>query len=159
MNSSGERLLPFILPLHPSSLLIDRPRIHDRLNVVLAAEDDEQVAHHLRLALLVEFDDVLLLEQVQRHVHHADRAFDDALARGDDGAGLLALQHRRGDFRRVSQVADARFRRLDARRIAPASSAADSYAVGVVTRPGSRVVISCSTQPLPSGSENETKEE
>jgi hypothetical protein len=51
---------------------------------------------------------------VERHFHHADGAFDDALAGGDDGAGLLALQHRGGDLRRVGEVADARLEHLDA---------------------------------------------
>jgi hypothetical protein len=34
------------------------------------------------------------LDSSSRPFHHADCAFDDALARGDDGAGLLPLQHR-----------------------------------------------------------------
>ena len=37
------------------------------------------------------------------------------LARGDDGAGLLALQHRGGDLGRIGEVADARLDDLDAR--------------------------------------------
>ena len=53
-------------------------------------------------------------QHVERHFDHADRAFDDALAGGDDGAGLLPLQHGRGDFRRVGEVADARFDHFDA---------------------------------------------
>ena len=55
-----------------------------------------------------------LRQHVERHFDHADRAFDDALARGDDGAGLLPLQHRGGDLGRVGQVADARLDHLDA---------------------------------------------
>jgi sulfate permease, SulP family len=43
-----------------------------------------------------------------------------------------------------------------ARIIAWARSRADAYVASPVTRPGSRFVTSCSTQPLPSGSLNET---
>ena len=53
-------------------------------------------------------------EHRQRHLHHADRALDDALPGRDDGAGLLPLQHRRGDLRRVGEVADAGLEHLDA---------------------------------------------
>ena len=45
--------------------------------------------------------------------------FDDALARRDDGAGLLALQHRLRDLRRVREVADARLDHFDARAREP----------------------------------------
>ena len=46
-----------------------------------------------------------------------------------------------------------------ARRSAPARSLADPNEVTPAsTRPGSRVVISCSSQPLPSGSLNEASE-
>ena len=81
---------------------------------MLAAEDDQQVADHGGLALFVQLDGALLLEHLQRHVHHADGAFDDFAPRRDDGAGLLAPQHRGGDFLRVSQVTDSRFQHLHA---------------------------------------------
>ena len=55
----------------------------------------------------------------ERHLDHPHRALDDALTRGDDRAGLLALQHRLGDLRRVGQVADARLDDLDAGRREP----------------------------------------
>ena len=56
-----------------------------------------------------------LVEQLQRHLDHADGALHDLLPRRDDGARLLAAQHRRGDLRRVRQVADARLQHLHAR--------------------------------------------
>ena len=47
----------------------------------------------------------------------------------------------------------------DARRIALARSAAEANVVSAAsTRPGSRVVTSCSSQPLPSGSLNVANE-
>ena len=55
------------------------------------------------------------LQLRQRRFHHADGARNDAAARGDDRVGLLPLQHRLGDFRRVSEVADARIEHSDAR--------------------------------------------
>ena len=39
------------------ALLIDRPGVDDRLRVAVAAEHDQQVAHHRGLALVVERDD------------------------------------------------------------------------------------------------------
>ena len=45
-----------------------------------------------------------------------------------------------------------------ARRSAPARSATDAKVVSVSMRPGARVVTSCSSQPLPSGSWNDAKE-
>jgi hypothetical protein len=43
-------------PLSHKSL-IDRPCVDDRLRATLAAEHDEEVAHHRRLALVVEVHD------------------------------------------------------------------------------------------------------
>src|SRR5690606_3486159 len=46
-------------------------------------------------------------------------AFDDAGAGGDDGAGLLPLQHRLGDLGRVGQMADAGLDDTDAGLVQP----------------------------------------
>ena len=48
------------LPVGHGALLIDRARVDDRLRRALAAEHDQQVADHRRLALVVELDDVAL---------------------------------------------------------------------------------------------------
>ena len=45
---------------------------------------------------------------LQRHLHHADRAVHDLLARGDHRVGLLPAQHGARDFRRVGQVRETR---------------------------------------------------
>jgi len=66
------------------ALLVQRASIHNGLDAPFAAEDDEQIADHGRLALLVEFDDAFAADLVERHLDHADRALDDLLARGDD---------------------------------------------------------------------------
>jgi hypothetical protein len=50
----------------------------------------------------------------QRHLNHAHRAFHNFLTRGNNGRRLLALQHGRGDFRSVRQVADAGFHHFHA---------------------------------------------
>ena len=68
---------------HGTILVVQRPRVDDRLRVAIAAEHDEQVAHHRRLALLVELDDVLLAEQIERHLDHSDGPLDDLRARRD----------------------------------------------------------------------------
>jgi hypothetical protein len=73
------------------------------------------IAHHRRLALVVERDDFTPRQQVERHLHHAHGAFDDALAGRDDGSGLLPLQHRRRDLGGVGQMIDPGFEDLHAR--------------------------------------------
>src|SRR5687768_16998242 len=89
-----------------TDLLVNRAGVDHRLRVAIAAQHHQQVADHCRLPLFVELDDRLRRQHVERHFHHADRAFHNALARRDDGAGLLALQHGRRDLGGVCQVAD-----------------------------------------------------
>ena len=60
------------------------------------------------LALVVELHHAALREALERHLHHADRAEHDLLARADHGLGLLTAQHRARDFRRVGEVREAR---------------------------------------------------
>ena len=48
------------------------------------------------------------MRPLQRHLHHADRAQHDLLARADHGLGLLPAQHGAGDFRRVGEVREPR---------------------------------------------------
>ena len=48
------------------------------------------------------------MRPLQRHLHHADRAEHDLLARADHGFGLLPAQHRARDFRRVGEVREPR---------------------------------------------------
>jgi len=97
------------LALGHATSVVEGARVDDWLRAALAAEHHEQVAHHRCLALFVELDDVVAREAIEGHLHHAHRAVDDALARGDDRAGLLTLQHRGRDLGRVGQVADTRF--------------------------------------------------
>ena len=59
---------------------VQRARVDDRLGRFLTAQHDQQIAHHSRLALLVEFDDIALLELVEGHVDHANRAGNQLLA-------------------------------------------------------------------------------
>ena len=75
--------------------------------------------HHPRMqpvgmcrACLVEVDDVLVGEFLERHFHHAHRTLYDLRARGDDRASLLPLEHGRGDLRRVGQMGDPCFEDL-----------------------------------------------
>ena len=51
---------------HAAISSVERAGVHDGLGGPIAAEHDQQVGDHLRLALLVEVDDVLLAELVQR---------------------------------------------------------------------------------------------
>ncbi|NJN64728.1 MAG: tetratricopeptide repeat protein, partial [Acidobacteria bacterium] len=51
---------------------VQRAGVHDRMHLALAAEHDEQVAHHRRLALFIELEDAAVGEQLERMLHHAD---------------------------------------------------------------------------------------
>ena len=57
---------------------------------------------------VIELHDAAFGQALQRHLHHADRAEHDLLARADDGFGLLPSQHRARDFRRVGEVSESR---------------------------------------------------
>ena len=85
-------------------LLVQRARVDDGLGIAVAAQHHQQIAHHAGLALLVELDDMLGAQQLERHLDHANRALDDLLPRGDDGVRLLPPQHRAGDLGGVRQM-------------------------------------------------------
>jgi benzoate membrane transport protein len=88
---------------HDRRLLVERAGVHDLLGGLLAAQHHEQVRDHGCLALLVQLDDALVVQPLQRELDHADRALDDPLPRGDDGAGLLLAQHGLSDLGGVRQ--------------------------------------------------------
>ena len=60
---------------------------------MLARENEQQVRYHLRTTLVVEHDHAVRLEPRQCLLDHGHCALDDLLARGDNGACLLSLQH------------------------------------------------------------------
>jgi len=64
--------------------------------------------------LLIHGHDALIVDLVQRVLHHGHRALDNLLPGGDHRGRLLALQHRLGDLRRVGQRADPGFHDLQA---------------------------------------------
>ena len=66
-------------------------------------------------ALGVEIDHAAFGEALERHLHHADRAEHDLLARADDRFRLLPPQHRARDLRRVGQVREPRVFDVQAR--------------------------------------------
>ena len=68
---------------------------------------------------VVELDDALFGQQVQRHLDHRHRAFDQLLACRNDRLGLLAAQHRTGDFLCISQMGKAAFVDGDPRNAQP----------------------------------------
>jgi hypothetical protein len=69
------------VPWLPS--LVEGAGVDDRLGGLLAAQHHEQVRDHRGLALLIQLDDVLVLEPLQRQMDHADRAFHDPLPGAD----------------------------------------------------------------------------
>ena len=91
-----------------AALLVQRAGIDDGLCLGFGAQHDQQVRHHGRPALVVELHDAAFGEALERHLHHADRAEHDLLARADDGFRLLPAQHRARDFRRVGEVREPR---------------------------------------------------
>src|SRR5258708_35978216 len=72
--------------------------------MALRGENGYEVADHGRFALVVQRDDFLVRQLVQRHFHHRYRTVDDLRARRDDRFRLLATQHHLRDFRRVGEV-------------------------------------------------------
>src|SRR5687768_9857956 len=66
------------------SSLVQRPGVDDGLDAFLTAQHDKQIAHHRRLALFVERDDILATQLVERHLDHADGTFNDELTCGDN---------------------------------------------------------------------------
>ena len=84
--------------------------VDDGLRGLVAAQHREQVRHHRRPTLSVELHDAFLVQPLERHLHHADGAVDDAPARRDDRLRLLASEHGLGDLGRVRE---ARQPRLD----------------------------------------------
>src|SRR4051812_46004916 len=56
------------------SLLVERAGVDDGLGVAFAAQHDHQVRDHRRLALVVELDDALLGEELERVLDHRDGA-------------------------------------------------------------------------------------
>ena len=85
----------------------------------VGAQHRQQVGHHDGTPLLVEFDETLLTQAVERQSDHPDSTFDDSLARGDDLGGLLSDEHRLGDLRRVGEMGDACLDDLDAGHRSP----------------------------------------
>jgi hypothetical protein len=61
---------------------------------------------------LIQADDLFFAELFKRHFDHSHGAFDDHLARVDDGRRLLPLQHSRGNLGRVRQVGDSGLQNL-----------------------------------------------
>src|SRR3954452_24224645 len=95
------------------SSLIKRAGVDHRFHAAFTAKHHQKVADHGSLALLVEVDHLLAADLLERHFDHADCAFHDLGARGDDRSRLLTSQHGTGDLRSVRKVADTRFDHLD----------------------------------------------
>lgn len=62
---------------------VQTSRVDDRLRVMVSAEDDQQIRNHRRLALLIQIDRAVLLQTLQRHLNHADRAVNNHFPRVD----------------------------------------------------------------------------
>jgi hypothetical protein len=101
------------LPFGHGTLPINGSRIDNGLSTPFTTEHDQQVAHHCCLAFVVERHDFPPRQHLQGHLHHPDGAFDDPLARRNDGTCLLPLQHGGGNFRRVGEMTDPGFDDFD----------------------------------------------
>jgi hypothetical protein len=73
------------LSLFLSMASIKASAIDYRLSVSVAAEDNQQVADHGRLSLLIKVNDVVLAEFVEGHLDHSHRAIHYHLSGCDDG--------------------------------------------------------------------------
>src|SRR5215470_271225 len=92
-SSRSRTLLRSVTAVPWLSSLVEGAGVDHWLGGLLAAQDDKQVGDHRGLALLVQVDNVLVLEPLQRQLDHADRAFDDPLPGADHRVGLLLAQH------------------------------------------------------------------
>ena len=57
--------------------VVERAGVDDWLGMAIAAEDDQEIGHHGRLALVVELDDLLPREMLEGHLHHGHGPFDN----------------------------------------------------------------------------------
>src|SRR5699024_7632547 len=89
-------------------LLIAR-RADRRLRRLITAEDDHEVRHEIAALGLTEPNDPTSLDLLDRRLDHAHRTLADELTSGDDGGGLLPLEHGTGDLRGIGQLCDAGF--------------------------------------------------
>jgi Subtilase family/PA domain len=109
--------LDCLMPLHGSLAFLHRRRadLHNRLSVLSAADDHQQVGNqHVPVRTLqLESRRAKLTHGVAHDVH---RALDDRLASIDERHRLLPHQHGLGDLGRVRQIVEAHGNDLDARR-------------------------------------------
>ena len=70
----------------------------------MPAQDDEQVADHRGPALGIEFHHLALGQHLQGMFNHPHRSGHDLCSRGDDGPGLLPLEHRGSDLAGIGEV-------------------------------------------------------
>lgn len=93
---------------------MQRARVDYGLRVAIAAQNHLKVRDPGRAAFVVQVDDAVALQSIERQLHHADGTLYDLGPSGNDRLGLLTLEHRGGDLRRVGQVADPRLDHFDA---------------------------------------------
>ena len=89
--------------------MIQRSSVHDGLGAVIAAQDDHEVAHHGRLALVIELDLATLFEVIKGRFDHTHRALDDPQASPDRRIGAayaLSLSDKQQAGERVRVVVD-----------------------------------------------------
>jgi hypothetical protein len=64
---------------------VERAGVDDWRSRLVTAENDQEIADHRCLALLVKVDDVALIKPFECHFHHPDGALDNARTGRDDG--------------------------------------------------------------------------
>ena len=101
------------------SVLVKCAAIDDRLRILIAAQHDHEIGNHLGFALLIKLDDLVFAQLVKCHLDHADRPLNDHLTGINDGRRLLALEHDRRNFGRISQMGNARLEYLQTGRSYP----------------------------------------
>jgi len=88
---------------------MQRAGVDDRMSLILAAEDHQQVADHCRTSFVIEFDHLFVGQFRQSHLNHRDCAMNNFLPGGDHRFRLLSAQHCLGNFGGVGQVSEAGF--------------------------------------------------
>lgn len=84
------------------------------IGLTVAAENDKHVARHVGLLVVSKLYHASGFKFFDSKFNHFDCTVDDSMAGRDLGNRLLPLQHRFGNFRRITQVANAGFDHSDA---------------------------------------------
>ena len=83
--------------------------------MTIAAQDHQQIRNHRGSAVVVELNNLVSTQVIERLLDHTDGPLDNLRSSRHDRAGLLTLKHRCCDFGSISQMANPGFDHLHTR--------------------------------------------